>query len=549
MREDIVNSVINQYNTKKENQIDNNPAVSNNQKVENQQKGFAGALQNIVNAFENSIIGKVFKAPSNVMKETYKKLDEGESSAIGDLGVLAKGSADAVATALRSGGTILQESWKDIGKVGDTEMAQEALGKGGANIIKGASNVAGFASSALANSLMFQEPVVDLIDKGLDITALTGDVLALTDGKTSVKDLVSDAIYTTLDFAPEISKSFKGKNISDKAKDSEVLKDITKKNVSLKASEKAKEDAINISNKSYKKFLSNLATSETGDDFVKSATDSYKGSQDTLNNLLENTDPKNIFKDKTFNDFNTYLLDNVDTKSTVKTNQDFISKLSNKIDDIVAKPNTTMTQINELFDNWSSLATAEETLLAEKKLYTAALNFLEDNYPKEIKEAIENYRVDNAVLTIIENEFNKADKKQLLKEIKDISTTLPEKMANNFYIGVMGGQAGVFPSKQGIKENIVDKIFTGREGEKLFNGLKKEAFKTLPTDKLKQISNVLSDKARGLIQNSRGIIESTYPDNIEEQTLPQQTTNTGNQVYTPKLYKSEYQQYLDSLYY
>lgn len=557
MREDIVNSVINQYNTKKENQIDNNPAVSNNQKVEKEQKGFTGAMQKMVDAFENSIIGKAFLAPSKIMQNTFNKLQESDGSVLGDIGVALKGGAEASGTMLRTAGNIMKESWTDIGKAADTEIGKKILGSGGSALIKAGTTGAGLASEAFVNSLMFSNPVVNNIDKIIDITKLTGDILALTDGKTSGKELIQDAIYTTLDFTPEITNAIKSKKAVKVVKDANgnIIDDITKKRTSLKADDIKQQDAIDISNKASKKFTSALTTTETPEEFITTLGEDWKNSKEAFENTLINADPKKVFNGETTDTFKEYLNNYSNTtKAYVKDNTGFVNGIHKTIDDIVKNPNKSMLQINDYVNELNEqIKNSKELSKAEKKIYEATSSYLQSKYTEDIKRTLDDFRVNDALIDEVDNLFKTTDKKEVNKKISNLSKNLFQRLSDNVYVGITGGKPGIYPSKNATADALVNTFSKNKKAtDRLYKNLQKSAFKSLPKETKDDIITNINKTIEDILRNSpvspRGVIESTYDSNINIQEQSNYSQGSYSNTYTTP-YKSDYQEYLDSLYY
>lgn len=653
MREDILKKLEGAYSNTNNQQ--NNPAISNAQKDVEEQKGFASAMQKIVNNFENSIIGKAFKAPSKIMQNTFNELQKGDGSFIGDAGVILKGGAEAAGTALRTGGSILNESWRDIGSVADTEMAQDLLGTGGSKILKAGTTGAGLASEMFANSLAFQNPAVDMADKIIDVSKLSGDILALTDGKTSGKELIQDAIYTALDFAPEITNAAKNSKLAkaienkkatktaDKIiSNTDTLNNITDKKTSLKASADTKNDIEYINNLTAKKRDAALILTNNKEELAEYMADDYMKSLDKFNQvkkdinavytfdnelnekelssiaesaknnvlkkyknkILDENQIKTLAEEKAVASFGDNVVNNEqlvkkvnseikkitkeqdkilkkynvdvdvlekqlkDKKLRDKAEEEFFDfidsysrnskenrtqnkELTNKLFDRIYKTtleeDASFNSINNLADEFIA-AVKNESNAGSQEMYKATVDFLQNKYPEEMVDALNEFRASNQLINTVGGVFKTSDKKQIRKEIKDLSSNIPDKLNENFHVFMLGDKLGVSPSTNAIKNTILSFISNGKDADKIYKNLKKKVAGSLPKETKESIITNINKVIKDILDNynisPRGIVESTYDNNIGIQ----EQSNGSTSTYTTP-YKSKYEEYLDSLYY
>ena len=476
------------------------------------------------NRFTGHVMGALDNS-SNILSNTIKnvKTSDNAREVVGSVG---KGASDftrnILSTFAGGFGKVVAEPVRALADMATNEN-DAALG----NALNKVGNAVDFAGT-IVNPVYAMNKTLDTIS---DVVALGSDImLAGTDKGVGFKETALDALATTLDFSEPISKAVKEKfsKITDKIKKTDnknLVENITKRDVSPKASSRAKQDMEKISNLSAKKLTSNIAVSNDGKELVNNLSNNFELSKNNLNNVLENTDPRKVFvdTDKLSNDFNNYLLKNAESSSNVKTESTLVNKLYNELNDVLKNKDATMTQVNNLLNKWSKIG-AKSELTEEKDIYLTAINYIQDNYTKEIKDAVDNFRADNTILTTINSLFKKADKKQAAKDLKNLSKTLPDKITDNFHVFILGDQIGVRPTSDAIKDALFGKFFSTKEGDKLFRGLKKSVIDDIPKEKADTIVKRLNDYIKsnnidlsGIRNPEYNLLKEQYNYNKEEE--------------------------------
>lgn len=140
-------------------------------------------------------------------------------------------------------------------------------------------------------------------------------------------------------------------------------------------------------------------------------------------------------------------------------------------------------------------------------------------------DVLNEFRAIDNVAGKISARLKNANKKQLTKELKRSGETLPDKITDNLHIFILGDNLGVRPTSDAVKESIFGKFFSTKEGDKLFNGLKKSVVNDIPKEQADGIVKKINDYIKSNNIDLSGIRNPEYNLLKEQYSYNQEDNN------------------------